>query len=94
MAQRCAVTDERPVGVVTHYWSRIGVAGVHLDAPIDVGDHIHVCGHSDDFEQDVRSLEFDHHQLMHAEAGSDIAIQTTAQAHVHDRVFKATAGTL
>jgi len=81
--------QEREVGVVTHYWANIGVAGVHLEAPVDVGDHIHVFGHSDDFEQTVDSIQLDHRPLLHADAGLDVGIRVMAHAHPHDRVYKA-----
>jgi len=80
--------QEREVGVVTHYWANIGVAGVHLEAPVDVGDHIHVFGHSDDFEQTVDSIQLDHRPLVHADAGLDVGIRVMTHAHPHDRVYK------
>jgi hypothetical protein len=80
---------QREVGIVTHYWSNIGVAGVHLEEPIEVGDHIHVWGNTDDFEQAVDSIEIDHHRVAHADAGADVGIRMVGQVHEHDRVYKA-----
>ena len=82
------LSQEREVGVVTHYWGNIGVASVQLEAPVDVGDHIHVSGHSDDFEQTVDSIQLDHHPVLHAEAGLEVGIRVTAHAHPRDRVYK------
>jgi hypothetical protein len=81
-------TQECEVGIVTHYWSHIGVAGVHLEAPVDVGDRIHVAGHSDDFEQTVDSIEIDHRPVVHADAGVEVGIRMAAHAHEHDRIYK------
>jgi len=79
---------EQQVGVVTHYWSHLGVAGVHLTAPLDVGDHIHIIGHTSDFEQDVESMQIDHADVWHADAGADVGIRVAEHAREHDRVFR------
>jgi hypothetical protein len=80
---------ETPIGVVTHYWSHLGVAGVHLDAPLDVGDHIHIIGRTSDFEQDVGSMEIEHQHIFHADPGTDVGIAVGEHVREHDRVFRA-----
>ena len=89
--QECGPMQEQDVGVVTHYWSDIGVAGVHLSAPLDAGDHIHVLGHTSDFEQDVGSMEIEHHRVEHANPGFDVGIRVAEHAREHDHVFKMSA---
>jgi hypothetical protein len=80
---------ETQIGVVTHYWSHLGVAGLHLDAPLNVGDHIHFVGHTSNFEQDVRSMEMDHHHVFHAGPGNDVGVGVMEHVREHDRVYKA-----
>jgi len=89
--QEQAPMHEQEVGVITHFWSKIGVAGVRLEAPLEVGDHIHVQGHSDDFEQDVESLEIEHAKVVHADPGAEVGIRMRAAVHEHDRIYKAVA---
>lgn len=79
---------EHDIGVVTHYWNHLGVAGVHLNEPVDVGDHLHFRGHMSDFEQDVASMQIDHHNVLHANAGEDVGIRVGGHAHAHDHVYK------
>ena len=86
--QEHAPLSEREVGVVTHYWSHIGVAGVHLSEPIDVGDHIHVLGHTTDFEQDLGSMQVEHHDIRHANPGDDVGMRVADYAREHDHVYK------
>jgi len=86
--QEHAAFGENPIGFVTHYWSHLGVAGVHLTAPLDVGDHIHIVGHTSNFEQQVNSIEIDHHKLPHAEADADVAIALVDHAREHDTVYR------
>lgn len=84
------VLSETLVGRITHYWTHLGVAGVHLDAPLNVGDRIHVVGHTSDFEQTVESIEIDHQSCRHADAGADIGIAVVDHAREHDAVYRLT----
>jgi len=86
--QERAPMREQEVGVVTHYWTSLGVAGVHLTAPLDVGDLVHVTGHTSDFEQPVGSIEIEHHRIAHADAGADVGLRVTEHAREHDRIYK------
>lgn len=86
--QEHAPVSEREIGVVTHYWSDLGVAGVHLTEPVDVGDHIHILGHTTDFEQDVGSMQIEHHGIRHADSGDDVGIRVADHAREHDHVYK------
>lgn len=86
--QEHAPMSEVDVGFVTHYWSHLGVAGVHLTAPLDVGDHVHVFGHTSDFEQVVGSMEVEHHRIWHADPGADVGIRFVEHAREHDHLYK------
>lgn len=86
--QEHAPMQEVDVGVVTHYWSHLGVAGVHLTASLDAGDHVHILGHTSDFEQVVGSMEADHQRIWHAEPGADVGIRLVEHAREHDHVYK------
>lgn len=84
-------TGEQLVGEVTHYWSHLGVAGVHLTAPVDVGDTIHVHGHTTDFSQPLGSMELDHRRLVHGAPGMDVGVRVAEHAREHDQVFRVVA---
>lgn len=86
--QEHAPATEREVGIVTHYWSHLGVAGVHLEAPIDVGDHIHILGHTTDLEQDIGSMQYEHHEIRHANPGFDVGIRVADHVREHDVVYR------
>jgi len=79
---------EQEIGVVTHYWGDLGVAGVHLTDEVDVGDHIHVVGHTSDFEQDVQSMQIEHEEVKHASPGDDVGIKVVDHAREHDKVYR------
>ncbi|MDI6901653.1 MAG: hypothetical protein QMC79_08190 [Anaerosomatales bacterium] len=86
--QEHAPMRETEVGEVIHYWTDLHVAGVHLDAPLDVGDHIHILGHTSDFEQNVGSMQIEHETVRHAEPGADVGIRVAEHAREHDKVYK------
>ncbi len=80
--------SETLVGTVTHYYGHIGVAGIGVTAPLQVGDTIHVVGATSDFVQTVESMQIDHDQVTSAAPGDQIGIVVRNRAREHDQVFK------
>ena len=80
---------EQKIGTVTHYWSKLGVAGLKItDGELRVGDTIHIKGHTSDFSQPVESMQIERHFVEVAEPGDDIGLKVVAHAREHDDVFK------
>ncbi|MBM3294341.1 MAG: hypothetical protein FJY82_07420 [Candidatus Aminicenantes bacterium] len=82
---------ENPIGKVTHYFDRIGVAVLNLTDTIKVGDTIRFRGHSTDFTQEVSSLQIEHQNVAEARPGQDVALKVDQKVHPHDAVFKVVA---
>lgn len=78
---------EHLVGMVSHYYGNIGVAGIELSRELNVGDTIHILGHTSDFTQTVSSIEIEHDSVDSARAGDPVAIKVKERARVHDQVF-------
>ena len=76
---------EKLIGKVNHWFGRIGVAGIALTDTLAVGDHIHVLGHTTDFEQEVTSM-----QIKEAGIGDEVGIKVQFRARSGDRVYKVT----
>jgi len=89
MMQEREPASEQEIGTVTHYWSHLSVAGVHLTEPVDVGDRIHVLGHTTDFEQSVGVMQIEHQEVDHANAGDDVGIKVIDHVREHDKVYRA-----
>ena len=88
-AAPAAAPDEARVGVVTHYYTHLSVAVVHLDAgALRVGDTIHIKGHTSDFTQTVESLEIDHVHVSEARAGQAFGLKVAEHAREHDGVYR------
>ncbi len=82
---------EEKIGVVIHYWGKIGVAGLRItDGELRVGDTIHIKGHTSDFTQPVESIQIENQLVEVARPGEDIGVQVVEHAREHDEVFKVT----
>ncbi|MFQ5544566.1 MAG: hypothetical protein ACE5FE_01185 [Acidiferrobacterales bacterium] len=83
------VPDEERIGVVTHYYTHLSVAVVHLDAgALRVGDAIHIKGHTSDFTQTVDSMEIDHVHVSETRAGQSFGLKVVEHAREHDGVYR------
>ena len=61
-----------------------------IDIKVKVGDKIRVKGHSEDFTQDVTSLQIEHATVTEAKAGDAVGIRVANKVHEHDKVYKVT----
>lgn len=66
---------EIPVGTVTHFYSHLGVAALRLTREVNLGENIHILGHTTDFEQTVGSLEINHHKVPRGCPGEEVALR-------------------
>ena len=76
------------IGKVTHYFDHLNVAVLALTSPLNVGETIHIHGHSTDFKQTVTSLQIEHQSVQSARQGDDVALKVEHIVHPHDKVFK------
>ncbi|MCZ7663183.1 MAG: hypothetical protein M5U22_09785 [Thermoleophilia bacterium] len=80
---------EQEIGVVTHYFSRIGVGAIRLiGGTLRLGDSIHILGHTTDLEQVVESMEIEHQLVTEAQTGQEVGIRVLDHVRDHDKVFK------
>ena len=81
--------SEQLIGTVTHYFSHAHVAAIDLaGGPLNVGDTIHVVGHTSDFTQKIDSMQIEHESVQTANAGDQIGIRIAEHAREHDKVYK------
>jgi translation elongation factor EF-1alpha len=81
---------EKQVGRVTHYYAKIGVAAIELEDNLEVGDTIHIKGHTSDWTQEVSSIQIEHDRLEKAGPGDIVGIKVDGHAREHDVVYKVT----
>ncbi|MBU0998333.1 hypothetical protein KJ570_02290 [Patescibacteria group bacterium] len=77
------------VGKVTHYYDKIGVAIIELNAPLAVGDKIKfVRGGEDLFEQEITSIQIEHEKKDSAKKGDVIGLKTDKGVKEDAEVYK------
>ena len=80
--------EEKKIGEVTHYWSKIGVAGIKLTDTLSVGDTIRIRGATTDFEQIVSSMQIEHENIETAKKGQEIGLKVKEKVRIGDTVYK------
>lgn len=75
------------VGDITHYYNKIGVAVVHVLAPIKAGDRIKISGHDQEFEQAIASMQIEHQNIPGAKKGDDIGMKVDQPVKEGDEVY-------
>jgi putative protease len=76
------------IGRITHYFSHLSVAAVSLTAPLEVGQRIHIRGHTTDIVQTVDSMEIDHQHVDRAGPGDDVALKVDDHVREHDEIYR------
>jgi len=79
---------EVPIGEVTHYFSRVGVAVLNIQAPLRTGDWIRVRGHTTDLRQRIDSMEIEHQKIEEARPGDGVAIKVSDRVRIGDSVYR------
>ena len=80
---------KKPLGKITHFYDKIGVAVVALNAPLKVGDTIKI-GKADRFiQQEVRSMQMEHAEIKAAKKGQEIGLKVEDVVKAGHLVFKA-----
>ncbi len=81
------VADQK-VGVVTHYYDKIGVAIIDLIASLAVGDKIKIVKDDQEFEQTVESMQIEHKQVDTAKKGDSIGFKVNQEVKEKAEVYK------
>jgi len=82
---------EEEIGKITHYFSKINVGVLELSSgKLQIGDMIHIKGHTTDFYQKVESMQVEHKPVDTAEPGESLGLKVESPVREHDLVFKVT----
>lgn len=80
--------NERKVGEVEDYFSRISVIALTLADSLSIGNSIHVKGHTTDLTQRVDSMQIEHQPVQDAKKGDSVGIKVNDKCRKGDAVFK------
>jgi translation elongation factor EF-1alpha len=80
---------KKPIGKITHFFDKIKVAVVALDAKLKVGDKIKIGKNERFVELEVKSMQIEHEKLKEAKKGQEIGLKVKKGVKEGDLVFKA-----
>ncbi len=80
------------VGIVTHYFSHLGVAVLELRRELADGDMICILGHTTDLTQQVNSMEIEHQKISSAGPGMKVALKVAGIVREGDEVYRVSGG--
>jgi GTPase len=82
---------EEEIGRITHYFSKINVGVIELSkGTLQVGDTVHIKGHTSDFYQKVESMQVEHASVDSVKPGEQVGIKVESPVRENDAVFKVT----
>jgi selenocysteine-specific translation elongation factor len=79
--------EKKLIGKVTHFFSKINVAGIQLSDTLKVGDKISIEGATTNFEENIDSMQIDNKSVDEAKAGDLIGIKVKDKTRVGDNVY-------
>lgn len=80
--------EEKLVGRITHYFTRISVAVVELSDTLRVGDEIIIKGATTNLRQKVESMQIMHEPVTEAKAGQSVGLKVVGRVREGDKVYK------
>lgn len=78
----------KPIGEVTHFYNHIGVAIVKFKKPVKAGARLRFFGATTDFEETVKSMQFDHKPIAVAPKGKQIGVKLGKRVREGDGVYE------
>ncbi len=78
---------EKEIGIVSSYFSHIGVAAIKLSGKLKIGEKIHIKGTTTDFETKVKEMQIEHKSVKEAKKGDHIGIKVPDKVRPNDKVF-------
>jgi len=82
------MSTKTPIGKITHFFPKIGVAVLSLTAPLKVGEKIEIGGKSEPFQMTVTSMQVEHKNIPAAKKGDDVGMKVDKPCREGDQVFK------
>ncbi|MDO8467026.1 MAG: translation elongation factor-like protein [bacterium] len=78
----------KSIGVVTHFYGGIKVAIVKFKKPMKQGSVIKIKGATTDFEQTIKSMQYDHKDIAVAKKGQEVGMKVNKKVRDGDEIFE------
>ena len=80
---------EKEIGYVSKFFGQISVAAIEITAgKLNIGDTIHIKGHTTDINAEIESMQMDHEPVDSVKKGDNIGVKGAHKTRRHDKVFK------
>jgi U32 family peptidase len=79
----------KPIGAITHFFGDIKVAIVKFKKPTKIGARLYFKGATTDFEDTIKSMQYDHKAIEVAPKGKEVGIKVKSKVREGDEVFEA-----
>ena len=81
--------EEKEVGKVSDYFAKIGVVAVEITGEgLNVGDTVHIKGHTTDLTQKIESMQIEHEDVKTVSRGDSVGIKVKDRVRRSDVVYK------
>jgi len=81
--------EEKEVGKVISFFAKISVAAIEITKEeLQVGDMVHIKGHTTDFQQSVESMQIENQCVSVAKVGDKIGVKVKERVRNNDVVYK------
>ena len=80
--------NEEKIGIVSHYYNKIGVAIIALEGSLSIKDTVHMKGITTDFTQKIDSMQFKHKNIESAKEGDSIGIKVNEYTREDAAAYK------
>lgn len=82
------MVEKKFVGKISHFFPKISVAVLDVEATVSVGDRISIENPAGSFEQQIDSMQIEHESVEAAEAGQSIGLKVAQPAKEGSKVYK------
>jgi len=80
--------SEQIIGKVSDFFAQPVVAAIELTGVLELGDKIHIKGHTTDLELNVDSMQIDNVPVKEATAGDSVGVKVPERVRSGDTVYK------
>jgi selenocysteine-specific translation elongation factor len=81
---------EVEIGYISDFFAKPVVAGITLSGALNIGDKIHIKGHTTDLELIITSMQINNANVTEAKSGDGVGIKVPDRVRPGDKVYKVT----
>ena len=84
-----AVLELQLVGEITHYFPHVKAGVLKVSgSELNVGDTLHIKGHTTNFKQKIASMQIEHVSIKRAKKGDEIGLLVKRRVRIGDSVYR------